>query len=113
MTVVDINAPPKVRRRQRVARVKPLTRRQLDRRHAHKYISAGEQAVVILLGADKKQAAILRRYCQGLLQAPLLAAEVTRSTDDVTEFRNGASLEISTNDARLVRGRSAIAVLGS
>ena len=27
--------------------------------------------------------------------------------------RNGASLEISTNDARLVRGRSAIAVLGS
>src|SRR5262249_23757491 len=31
-----------------------------------KHISAGEQAVVILLGADKKQAAILRRYCEGL-----------------------------------------------
>jgi hypothetical protein len=75
--------------------------------------SAGEGAVVILLGADKKQAAILRRYCQGLLEAPLLAAEVTRNTGEVTEFRNGASLEISTNDARLVRGRSAIAVLGS
>jgi hypothetical protein len=27
--------------------------------------SAGEGAVVILLGADKKQAAILRRYCEG------------------------------------------------
>jgi hypothetical protein len=27
-----------------------------------KHISAGEQAVVILLGADRKQAAILRRY---------------------------------------------------
>ena len=78
-----------------------------------KHISAGEQAVVILLGADKKQAAILRRYCQGLLQVPLLAAEVARQTDEVTEFRNGASLEIATNDARLVRGRSAIAVLGS
>jgi hypothetical protein len=78
-----------------------------------RYISAGEQAVVILLGADKKQAAILRRYCEGLLQTPLLAAEVTRSTGEVTEFRNGASLEIATNDARLVRGRSAIAVLGS
>jgi hypothetical protein len=26
------------------------------------YVSAGEQAVVILLGADKKQAGILRRY---------------------------------------------------
>jgi hypothetical protein len=31
-----------------------------------KYLSAGEQAVVILLGVDKKSAAILRRYCHGL-----------------------------------------------
>ncbi|MBV8287557.1 MAG: hypothetical protein JOZ35_11605 [Hyphomicrobiales bacterium] len=75
--------------------------------------SAGEGAVVILLGADKKQANILRKYCEGLLRTPLLAAEVVRSTGEVTEFRNGASLEIATNDARLVRGRSAIAVLGS
>jgi hypothetical protein len=36
-----------------------------------------------------------------------------RNTGELVEFRNGASLEISTNDARLVRGRSAIAVLGS
>ena len=78
-----------------------------------KYQSAGEGAVVILLGADKKQAAILRKYCAGLLEAPLLAAEVARSTGDVTEFKNGGSLEIATNDARLVRGRSAVAVLGS
>jgi hypothetical protein len=78
-----------------------------------KHISAGEQAVVILLGADKKQAAILRRYCEGLLRVPMLAQEVIRQTGEVIEFRNGASLEIATNDARLVRGRSAIAVLGS
>jgi hypothetical protein len=78
-----------------------------------KHQSAGEGAVCILLGADRKQAKILRGYCEGLLQAPLLAAEVARSTGEVTEFRNGASLEIATNDARLVRGRSAIAVLGS
>jgi hypothetical protein len=77
------------------------------------HISAGEQAVVILLGADKKQAGILRRYAEGLLQVPLLAAEVVRRTDEVIEFRNGASLEIATNNAALVRGRSAIAVLGS
>jgi hypothetical protein len=78
-----------------------------------KYISVGEGAVVILIGADRKQAAILRRYCEGLLQAPLLARECRRQTGDIVEFRNGASLEIATNDARLVRGRSAIAVLGS
>jgi hypothetical protein len=78
-----------------------------------KHISSGEQAVVILLGADKRQAGILRKYAEGLLQTPLLAREITRSTNELIEFRNGASLEIATNDARLVRGRSAIAVLGS
>jgi hypothetical protein len=31
----------------------------------------------------------------------------------VIEFRSGSLLEVATNDARLVRGRSAIAVLGS
>ena len=82
------------------------------------HISAGEQAVVLLLGADRKQAAILRKYCDGLLRSPLLrrpllSKEVARSTDDVIEFKNGGSLEIATNDARLIRGRSAIAVLGS
>src|SRR5262249_47305564 len=56
-----------------------------------KYQSAGEGAVVILLGADKKQAAILRKYCEGLLRVPLLAREVVRSTGEITEFRNGAS----------------------
>jgi hypothetical protein len=76
-------------------------------------LSAGEQASVILLGADKKQARILRRYCQGLLATPLLAAEVSRNTDEMIEFRNGSALEITTNDAELVRGRSAIAVLGT
>jgi hypothetical protein len=79
----------------------------------HRHLSAGEQAVVMLLGADRKQAVILRRYCEGFLDMPMLAQEVVRRTDEVIEFRNGASLEIATNDARLVRGRSAIAVLGS
>jgi hypothetical protein len=38
-----------------------------------RHLSAGEQAVVILLGADRKQAAILRRYCDGFLRMPMLA----------------------------------------
>jgi hypothetical protein len=75
--------------------------------------SPGEGAVVILLGRDKKQAAILRRYCHGLLQAPDLKHQVVRETNEVIEFRNGSSLEIASNDVALVRGRSAIAVLGS
>jgi hypothetical protein len=78
-----------------------------------KYQSAGEGSVCVLLGADKRQAGILRRYCEGLLRTPMLAAEVVRSVGELVEFRNGASLEVGTNDARLIRGRSAIAVLGS
>jgi hypothetical protein len=78
-----------------------------------KYISPGEQAVVILLGADRRQGNILSKYCAGLLEPKMLSAEVVRHVRDVIEFRNGSSLEISTNDARLIRGRSAIAVLGS
>jgi hypothetical protein len=48
-----------------------------------------------------------------LLQAPALARLVKRETRDVIEFRNGGSLEIASNDPALVRGRSAVAVLGS
>jgi hypothetical protein len=75
--------------------------------------SPGEGAVVILLGRDKKQAAILRKYCHGLLQVPDLQKQVVRETNEVIEFKNVASLEIASNDVALVRGRSAIAVLGS
>src|SRR5262245_55536299 len=46
------------------------------------HMSAGETSVVLLCGADRKQAGILRRYCEGLLRPPLLAAEVVRRSDD-------------------------------
>jgi hypothetical protein len=77
------------------------------------HISAGEGAVVIVVAKDRRQAAILRNYCTGLLRAPLLAAEVVRTTGDLVEFRNGGSIEVHANDAGAIRGRSAIAVLGS
>jgi hypothetical protein len=76
-------------------------------------MSAGEDATVILLGSDFKQARILRKYCAGLLEVPMLAALVTRATEQRIEFKNGSVLEIATNDASLVRGRSAIGILGT
>ncbi len=78
----------------------------------HKLMAPGEPAVVALIGCDKKQAAVLRRYADGLLQSPLLAGEVVRRTEERIELRSGAALEICTNDHRTIRGRSAIAVLG-
>jgi hypothetical protein len=76
-------------------------------------LSAGEQGVVILVGGDKKQSKILRSYCQGLLQTPMLAAMVSRVTEERVEFHNGAALEVVSNDANLIRGRSAIAILAT
>ena len=77
-----------------------------------KLMAPGEPAIVALIGCDKKQAAVLRRYADGLLQSPLLAGEVVRRTEERIELRSGAALEICTNDHRTIRGRSAIAVLG-
>jgi hypothetical protein len=81
--------------------------------NSSQHISAGEGAVVIVVAKDRRQAAILRNYCTGLLRAPLLAQEVVRTTGDLVEFRNGGSIEVHANDAGAIRGRSAIAVVGS
>ena len=77
------------------------------------YQSAGEGAVCILIGADKKQARILRKYCAGLLATPLLAREVIRALRKWLSFAMARVVEIATNDEALVRGRSAISVIGS
>jgi hypothetical protein len=79
----------------------------------NKLMSAGEQGVVILIGSDRKQAKILRRYCRALVAVPMIKAEVERYTDDILEFKNGAALEVCTNDAGTVRGRSVLALLGT
>jgi hypothetical protein len=76
-------------------------------------LSAGETGVVILIGTDRRQANILRRYCLGLTEVPLIQQEVLRVTASEIEFRNGSELAIVTNDVKLVRGRSALAVLGT
>jgi hypothetical protein len=75
-------------------------------------MAPGESAVCALIGRDKRQAQVLRRYADGLLQAPLLAGEIERTTQERVELRSGAVLEVVTNDHRTIRSRSAIAVLG-
>jgi hypothetical protein len=78
-----------------------------------KTLSVGEQGVVLLIGSDKKQARILRRYCRALVATPMIREEVTRGTDEILEFKNSASLEVVACDADLVRGRSVLALIGT
>jgi hypothetical protein len=62
-------------------------------------MSAGEQAVVLLLAVDRKQAAILRRYCEGLCALCCWRRKWCVRPAIGVEFRNGATLEIATNAA--------------
>jgi hypothetical protein len=67
------------------------------------HTSAGEGAVCLLLGADRKQAGILAKYCAGLASVPLLAKEEIR--DEVFRYLNIVSLQ--PNDATRVKATEA------
>jgi hypothetical protein len=49
-------------------------------RNWRKYLSVGERAIVLLVAADREQAKILHRYCQGILRPPILQSLVLNVT---------------------------------
>jgi hypothetical protein len=77
-----------------------------------KYLSPGERAIVLLVAADREQAKILHRYCQGILSAPILQSLVWNVTASEIELQGGVTIEVVTRSYRTVRGRSVcVAVL--
>ena len=77
-----------------------------------KYLSPGERAIVLLVAADREQAKILHRYCQGILSAPILQSLVWNVTASEIELSGGVTIEVVTRSYRSVRGRSVcVAVL--
>ena len=77
-----------------------------------KYLSPGERAIVLLVAADREQAKILHRYCQGILRAPILQSLVLNVTASEIELQGGVTIEVVTRSYRTVRGRSVcVAVL--
>ena len=75
-------------------------------------MAPGEQAVALLLPSTNRGGDV-RNYALGLIKAsPMLRGEVVRETADEIELRNGAAIVIGTNDLRLIRGRSVIALVG-
>jgi hypothetical protein len=77
-----------------------------------KYLSPGERAIVLLVGADREQARILHRYCQGILSPPILQSMVLNVTAGEIELKGGVTIEVVTRSYRTVRGRSVcVAVL--
>jgi hypothetical protein len=77
-----------------------------------KYLSPGERAIVLLVAADREQAKILHRYCQGILSPPILQSSVLNVTASEIELKGGVTIEVVTRSYRTVRGRSVcVAVL--
>src|SRR5258708_9038783 len=77
-----------------------------------KYLSPGERAIVLLVAADREQAKILHRYCQGILSAPILQSSVLNVTAGEIELKGEIVIEVVTRSYRTVRGRSVcVAVL--
>lgn len=69
-------------------------------------LSPGENAVVVDVAPDRRQASIDLDYSRGIVQAsPLLAPEAT-STAETISFRHRTQLEVATASFRTVRGRT-------
>lgn len=75
-------------------------------------LAVGEQAVVLVLAADRRQAAVVFRYARGLVQAvPMLKAQLVGETAESLTFAGGTVLEVGTASFRAVRGRTLAAVV--
>jgi hypothetical protein len=61
---------------------------------------------VLLVAADREQAKILHRYCQGILSPPILQSLVLNVTTSEIELKGGVTIEVVTRSYRNVRGRS-------
>jgi hypothetical protein len=77
-----------------------------------KYLSPGERCIILLVAADREQAKILHRYCQGILSAPILWQSILNITAFEIELKGNVVIEVVTRSYRTIRGRSvAVAVL--
>jgi phage terminase large subunit-like protein len=75
-------------------------------------LSHGEQAVVVLVAADRKQAKVLLGYCRGALEAtPMMRQLIQSVTKEAITLTNGVTIEVHTGSFRRIRGRTAAAAL--
>jgi hypothetical protein len=75
------------------------------------YLTGGERGVVMILAADRRQAAVALKYVRAFLDIPLLAGLIERETLDTIELRNGISIEVTTASYKTLRGRTVVAAI--
>jgi hypothetical protein len=81
-------------------------------RDYHTILAPGEQGVVMVLAADRRQARVVFDYIAALIDAvPMLAGMVIRRTRESITLRNGVVVEVHTTSFRALRGYTILAVI--
>jgi len=75
------------------------------------YLTGGERGVIMIIAADRRQAAVALRYIRAFLDIPLLAGLIERETLDAIELRNGVNIEVATASYKTIRGRTVLAAI--
>jgi hypothetical protein len=76
------------------------------------HLVPGENPVIAIIAADRKQAQVIFRYVSGALRAsPLLADLIEDELNETLKLSNGVMIEIHTGSVGAPRGRTFLAVL--
>ncbi len=74
----------------------------------------GERGILLVLGADTRQAQIQRDYIEGVFDAsPMLSSLVVHKTVDSVALSNGITIEVRAASFRRNRGMTCIGVIGT
>jgi hypothetical protein len=77
-----------------------------------RYLKPGETGVVQVVATDRKQAAIILKYCEALFDhSPVLNRAIVRRTSDTLELDNGIAIQVASCSIRSVRGYTCVAVI--
>ncbi|QKK02740.1 MAG: hypothetical protein HND55_08825 [Pseudomonadota bacterium] len=75
-------------------------------------LSPGEVATVFVVAADRRQARVVMRYVEGLIDGnPMLARMVTKRTTESVELSNRTVIEVGTCSIRALRGYTLAAAI--
>jgi hypothetical protein len=75
------------------------------------FLTGGENGVIMIIAADRRQAATIFKYLREMLSIPLLNGIIVRETNELLELNNSITIEIQTASFRTVRGRTVVAAL--
>ncbi len=75
------------------------------------FLTGGEAGHIIVVAADRRQAAVIFAYLREMLSIPLLGGIVKRETNELLELHNGITIEITTANFKTIRGRTVVAAL--